>query len=110
MAARASTVCSEPGCPDFVTTRSRCAKHQPTNTRWKPYNAAWRRKSAAIRKARPTCERCHVAPSTHVHHKDGLGPDGPRGLEDSNLEALCTSCHSRETARDGFGTTRRTTT
>jgi hypothetical protein len=40
-----------------------------------------------------------------VDHRDGLGPNGPRGYDESNWCAMSASCHSRKTAsRDGgFG-------
>jgi 5-methylcytosine-specific restriction protein A len=38
-------------------------------------------------------------PATEVDHKDGLGPNGPRGHDLDNLRSLCKSCHSRKTVR-----------
>lgn len=136
---RAPSVCLEPSCPDFAVDRGRCEKHsrikracdgcgriielrsghrycttcRPAavdSQRWKPYNnPRWRKLSARYRRLHPICERCRLSPSEHVDHKDGLGPDGPRGLDWANLRALCKPCHSRKTAsRDGgFGNPRR---
>jgi len=41
--------------------------------------------------------------ATDVDHIDGLGPNGPRGHDWSNLRALCHSHHSQRTARDQPG-------
>ncbi|TFB96539.1 HNH endonuclease [Cryobacterium sp. MDB2-A-2] len=47
--------------------------------------------------------------ATQVDHIDGLGPNGPRGFDNNNLQALSASHHSRKTAsRDGgFGNPKR---
>lgn len=34
-----------------------------------------------------------------VHHRDGLGPDGPRGHKWDNLQALTHNHHATVTAR-----------
>jgi 5-methylcytosine-specific restriction protein A len=120
---RTPSVCATPGCPELVEIGRYCRKcatkcatklaPPSRNERWKPYNsAAWRRKSAQYRAAHPICERCRLQPSAHVDHRDGRGPDGPRGLDDSNLKALCKSCHSRKTATHdgGFGNPRKRST
>jgi hypothetical protein len=41
-------------------------------------------------------EHCEE-PSAHVHHLDGLGPQGPRGFDPENLMALCPRCHALRT-------------
>jgi hypothetical protein len=71
---------------------------------------AWVALSKAYRKAHPLCEsHAHdAAPwvrprSTVVDHVDGLGPSGPRGLDESNLQALCRSCHATKTNRHDGG-------
>jgi 5-methylcytosine-specific restriction endonuclease McrA len=61
-----------------------------TNERWKRV----RRQKLALT---PGCERC-PEPATQVHHKDGRGLNGPHAYTLENLESLCQSCHSRETA------------
>lgn len=99
-ARRGVKVCAEPGCPQLRP----CPVHKPKQPdRPSPaslgYDSRWRRKSAEYRAAHPTCEQqgC-VMPSECVDHIDGLGPAGPRGFDDSNLMAMCWSCHSRKTA------------
>lgn len=57
----------------------------------------WRRVRAAFLRDHPLCQHpdgC-VAPASHVHHLDGEGPIGERGLDPSNLLAVCASCHGR---------------
>src|SRR5690349_18252033 len=60
----------------------------------------WKRVRAAKLAQQPTCERCGE-PATDVHHKDEAGLDGPAAYSIENAEALCHSCHSKHTARDG---------
>lgn len=55
---------------------------------------AWRRARAQYLMLHPTCERCGNSPAHHVHHKDGQGPTGPKGLDPSNFLAVCRSCHA----------------
>ncbi|WP_218011156.1 HNH endonuclease signature motif containing protein [Herbidospora mongoliensis] len=60
--------------------------------------------SERIRAQRPVCEACEAAPSDEVDHIDG----NKSNWAESNLQALCSSCHSRKTARHdgGFGNKR----
>lgn len=67
------------------------------NATQRGYDRRWSKTRKAFLAANPRCARC-PAPAFHAHHKDGLGPLGPRGRDWSNLEPLCKSCHSRETA------------
>lgn len=61
------------------------------------YNSMrWRYARRAKLAQDPICERCDRALSQQVHHKVDLADDSdPFALE--GLEALCASCHSRET-------------
>jgi len=101
------TVCTDPSCPELVT-RGRCAKHrrEAEQKRGTPasrgYTNAWRKVSAAFLERHPACNRCGNL-AEHAHHHDGLGPNGPRGHDLANLEALCHSCHSKVTAREQPG-------
>lgn len=110
---RAPSVCLEPACPKLVEHGNRCAEHavKPAGNphRSRPYSGRWRGLSVAYRRAHPVCERCRLAPSEHVHHRDGLGPDGPHGMDWAGLKALCHRCHSRQTVAEdgGFGRPRR---
>jgi 5-methylcytosine-specific restriction protein A len=95
--------CPVPGCPN-LTAGGRCHRHartrrgrerRPDATR-RGYDGRWRKSRAAFLADHPWCHRCG-ARATDVHHLDGLGPLGPLGHDPTNFEALCHSCHSRET-------------
>lgn len=113
------TVCAQPGCPTLATYRGRCDKHRTDHARpnstARGYDARWTRTRAAYLAAHPTCEcdQClelplHARPrAADVHHRDGLGPLGPRGHDWTNLQALTHEHHSQQTSRDqpgGFNT------
>lgn len=68
------------------------------------YTAKWQRFRRRILRQRPVCEQagCGEA-SVEVHHLDGLGPLGPRGYDETNLQALCKPHHSQITAREQPG-------
>lgn len=56
----------------------------------------------------PMCEACltergEYTAANEVDHKDGKGPNGPRGHDLDNLRSLCKSCHSRKTVREDGG-------
>lgn len=61
-------------------------------------SAAWRRVRALKLRDNPLCERCQrngrLEPATHVHHVKERSIHPELALELSNLESLCTSCHS----------------
>ena len=65
------------------------------------YDARWRRVRAWYLKRHPLCLDCQgegrVAPATEVHHIVALRDGGTH--EETNLTALCKSCHSRRTAK-----------
>jgi 5-methylcytosine-specific restriction enzyme A len=96
--------CLEAGCPEFAVYRGRCAEHARINERdilrigravyaTKRWRILRRRKL----RANPICERCDRRLATDVHHKRGVAVDPWSWGE---LESLCHSCHSRETARE----------
>jgi len=113
MTRKALQVCPTPGCPTLTRT-GRCddcqrtaRQRRRTGTR-AGYNARWQRTRNAYLRANQMCE-CDehrnlpwiIRPrATEVHHRDGLGPLGPRGFDWSNLQALTKTCHSRLTARE----------
>lgn len=69
------------------------------------YDSRWERTRRRYLRRHPICE-CDAdcgEPSTVVHHVDGLGPDGPHGHDESNLQALAKRCHDRITAREQPG-------
>lgn len=105
-------VCIEPGCAELVAEGNRCPVHRQgraIDTRpsasQRGYDRRWRSKSLAYRRSHPVCEQeggCSL-PSAEVDHVDGLGPLGPRGYDDTNLQALCKPHHSSKTASDHGG-------
>ena len=65
--------------------------------------ARWQRARAlALKRARHKCERagCHVIVGLRVHHRDGLGMDGPRSCDLSNLVVLCHRHHIQAHSAD----------
>lgn len=68
------------------------------------YDARWRRTRARYLREHPHCEHpdCREL-ANEVHHRDGRGPNGPRGHDAANLQALCKPHHSRITAREQPG-------
>jgi 5-methylcytosine-specific restriction protein A len=109
------SVCSVPGCPE-VTKGGKCQRHK--RERWRKTNASrpspralgykdpeWVRVSREFRRAFPICQwpdGC-LNPSEHTHHLDGKGPNGPRGKDWGNLQALCQPHHSVLTGREVLG-------
>lgn len=51
----------------------------------------------------PFCERCkerdEIVPAEEVHHIVEISVDPDRALEYDNLESLCKTCHSKESAK-----------
>jgi 5-methylcytosine-specific restriction enzyme A len=68
------------------------------------YGQAWRRLRDKFVAEYPLCFVCGAA-ATQVDHIDGLGINGPRAYDWSNLQSLCRSCHGKKTVRQdgGFG-------
>lgn len=105
--------CSYPNCPELVDGRY-CEKHQKEiDARYnkykrspetgKRYGSSWRRIRARYIKAHPFCEKClksdRFKTAEEVHHIIPLSKGGTH--DDNNLMALCKSCHSNITAREG---------
>ena len=104
-------VCAAPTCPELLESGRWCDEHRPKrrdakrpSPRTRGYDHRWDKFSKAYRARHPVCIHCG-APSEHVDHLDNQGPLGPRGYDESNLAAVCRSCHSKLTAEfDGsFG-------
>ena len=115
MPSKAPTACSRPGCRGLVRSgvcsicgplRQRsAAEHdeQRGTAAQRGYGGRWQRARAMYLAKHPLCAHCQqsgrVEPATDVHHivprRDG-GSDA-----DSNLLALCHSCHSKVTAAGG---------
>lgn len=105
--------CSYPGCPNLTDGRF-CGEHARREARRyerfqrdpatrKRYGGVWRKIRAAYLTAHPLCERCRkqgrITPAEEVHHIEPLSRGGTN--DPGNLMALCTSCHSEITAREG---------
>lgn len=96
----------EPGtsrCKDHQRARRRASDRRRPSARARGYDSRWERKRRSYLRTHPLCECGCGRPADDVHHLDGLGPTGPRGFEDSNLQALFHDCHSRITAREQPG-------
>ena len=67
----------------------------------------WKRLRLAFLKQSPLCEDCRlrgrVTAASHVDHKVPLKDAPERGLDWSNLAALCGPCHSSKTATSDGG-------
>lgn len=98
--------CTFPGCPTLVGS-GRCVDHQPrrASASERGYGAAWRRKRAAHLRREPLCRECagenRVTEATDVDHIISRARGGSE--DDSNLQSLCHSHHSRKTAREDGG-------
>lgn len=85
-------------CPALIAGRrgqQRPADNRPDSTA-RGYDATWERLSRMIRRERPICEHCGVAPSRMVDHIVPLRAGGAR-LDLANLQALCLPCHASKT-------------
>lgn len=97
---RACTVCGA------LSEGVRCSRHvqrtkRPSATR-RGYGVRWRAERVRYLAAFPICqdpEGC-LEPAVDVHHRDGLGPRGPRGYDWANLQGLCRSHHAKLTAAE----------
>lgn len=105
--------CSHPGCPELVEGRY-CEKHQKedyqTYNRYQRnpahktrYGSQWRKIRNRYIKVHPLCEKCkeqgRMKAAEEVHHVLPLEHGGTH--DESNLQALCKSCHSRQSVLDG---------
>ena len=105
--------CSYPGCP-LLTEGRYCNEHEELAARnyerydrdsavRKRYGRSWKRIRDRYIQVHPLCEECRkqgrLIPAEEVHHIVPLSQGGDSSC--GNLMALCTSCHSRITARDG---------
>ena len=96
------------GCPEYATTKSRCAAHAKArfyrgSSTDQGYGADWRRLRAAKLAANPYCQNTPCLElATDVDH---ITPRSKGGTDDwDNLQSLCHSHHSAKTAREnGWG-------
>lgn len=105
--------CSYSGCPNLTDGRF-CEEHQKQENKHyekyqrppeiqKRYGYAWRKIRSRFVKDHPLCVKCleqgKITPVEEVHHIIPLSKGGTH--DESNLMALCKSCHSRITAEEG---------
>lgn len=76
------------------------------------YDATWQRLRLMYLRDNPLCVECErqgeIVAATDVDHITPIASGGER-LDESNLQSLCRSCHSRKTVTEdgGFGRNRR---
>lgn len=105
--------CSAPACPNLTHDRY-CPQHAQADAasyrRWQRdpkinarYGSRWRKIRTAYITTHPLCEDCleqgRTTPAQEVHHVIPLEHGGSHNPD--NLRALCTPCHSRQSALDG---------
>ena len=107
--------CAQPGCRNLVERgKSFCEEHQKKQNRIyeryerkydpkKRYDSHWSKISARYRAEHPLCELCFsegkYVKADLVHHKVPIEEGGTH--DEENLQALCSSCHSRLHAERG---------
>ena len=107
--------CSYPGCPNLTTGRY-CSLHQKIQNamydrlmRSRPasefyHSREWKRKRSQFLLEHPFCEECRkngrLTKATLVDHIVPIRQGGSL-LDDGNLQALCSSCHSRKSIEEG---------
>jgi len=78
-------------------------RRRSTSKRSEHYDNQWRVLSERLRALRPICEDCWAQgrgdPSTEVHHIVPIDVNPALRLVQSNLVALCTSCHNERHRR-----------
>ena len=94
-------LCAQPGCYLSPTSGGRCSKHRrraatrTPNASPRLYDRkAWKILRRRVLFEQPLCSCGDLA--VDVHHRHALA-DGGAELSRENLEALCRSCHSRQT-------------
>ena len=104
--------CKESFCPEIVPDGfSYCSKHKhlesthgftrKNRTRLKVYgSAAWRRARTYKLSINPLCEGCGTQAATEVHHVAQARTCQEGIFNADNLQALCRSCHARESQRE----------
>ncbi len=110
MANSVKTFCRVRSCPNFAEHKGYCETHKgerafsrKTHPRNKLYNSrAWKDLRLAKLRRNPMCEVCSRAFATQVHHLEParLRPD--LALDMGNLQAICASCHGRESQRESI--------
>ena len=110
MPRKAKRPCRHHGCPRLTeSTSGYCTEHEKIHLRHyekarapiqnQRYGYQWRKLRARFLNRHPLCEQCRLngkyTSATEVHHIKPLADGGTN--DESNLMALCKSCHSRIT-------------
>lgn len=111
-------VCTVHGCP-CQTWGGRCpackkaarSKRAAKEKRSGHNDPRWRAFSKSYLRQHDTCacEECLTLPeiirptATVLNHRDGLGPNGPRGYDPANLQPMTAAHHNKLTAREQPG-------
>lgn len=105
--------CAYPGCPELVHGQY-CVLHQKEMNKQyelfrrnpetaKRYGRSWRKIRNKFIQEHPLCQHCleenRVKIAEEVHHILPLSRGGSH--DEKNLMALCKSCHSRISVKDG---------
>lgn len=73
------------------------------------YDHQWRKVRAAFIAKHPLCYHCElrgeVIAAEEVHHKLRVADHPKLRLDSTNLQSLCSPCHSAETQRENAGRT-----
>lgn len=109
-------ICRAPGCGQIEVDGGYCQAHQERRAvdgkeryqrKWKSrpwvklyYSPRWKKLSRAKLQANPVCENCGKDIADEVHHLKPHRGDPVLFFAWENLQSLCKSCHSRETARE----------
>jgi 5-methylcytosine-specific restriction protein A len=105
--------CKYPSCPKLTDSRycgehkklidNQYNKYQRDPLTKKRYGREWKQIRDRYIAAHPLCEECkndnRLTPAKEVHHILRLSAGGDNS--ENNLMALCKSCHSTITGRDG---------
>ena len=104
---KAKKPCAHHGCRELTANRycdahakqeaKRYNRHNRNPESNKRYGRTWKQIRAAFLSANPLCVVCvrngRLTPATLAHHKVKLSDGGTNDW--SNLQALCSECHSR---------------
>lgn len=105
--------CRHPGCPELVDGLY-CTEHKRLHNRHyekyqrnpetrKRYDHSWRKRRNQFIRQHPLCVHCLAnGKATLAKEVDHILPLSQGGTHDeSNLQSLCKSCHSRKSAKEG---------
>lgn len=108
MTRKAWKACAAPGCPVLVRGARRCSAHERQLDQARGTSGQrgydWRWQAFRDDHIGDRCEKCGISAADspwplELHHLDGLGPNGPRGRDPTNLQTLCKPDHTIQTLR-----------